>query len=89
VGASRSGPGPTGGGRSVTKRKRVPPPRPSPVRASASYDSTTGPPDGVTWPEDGFEADQYSPAGEVVVFANLFRGLQRRWRRRHQPARET
>jgi hypothetical protein len=67
----------------VTKRKRIPPPRRSLPRPQATYETKKVQPDGVMWPAGGFEADQYSPAGEVVVFANLFRGLQQRWRRRH------
>jgi hypothetical protein len=34
------------------------------------------------WPTGGFEADQYSPAGEVAAFGKLFQGIQRRLRRR-------
>lgn len=37
---------------------------------------------GVMWPTDGFEANQYSPAGEVAAFGRFFQALQRRWRRR-------
>jgi hypothetical protein len=70
-----------GAHRSISKRKRVSPPRPSPARTDTTY-TPSSQPDGVTWPTGGFEANQYSPAGEVVVLANLFRGLQRRWRRR-------
>jgi hypothetical protein len=65
------------GERSRTKRKRIPAPR-----ATFGEDRGYGRPDGVMWPSAGFEANQYSPAGEVAVFASLFQGLQRRWRRR-------
>jgi hypothetical protein len=69
------------GERSITRRVRVAPRRPSPARAATTHDNRVRQPDGMMWPPGGFEADQYGPAGEVVVFADLFRGLQRRWRR--------
>ena len=72
----------TGG--TVTKRKRIPPPRRSLPRPDATYEISKVEPDGVMWPAGAFEADQYSPAGEVVVFGNLFRALHRRWRRRQR-----
>src|SRR5438874_2293085 len=68
---SRQHSSPPTGERSVTKRKRIPAPH-----GSLGNDNGYGPPDGVMWPSAGFEANQYSPAGEVVVFGELFRGLQ-------------
>jgi hypothetical protein len=65
--------------RSVPKRKRIPAPG-----GTFGEDQSFAWPDGVMWPSAGFAANQYSPAGEVVVFASLFRGLQRRWRRRRE-----
>jgi hypothetical protein len=74
-------------GRAVTKRKRVASPPRHPARPNTTYDARSGPPGGVIGPSGGFEPAQYSPAGEGVVFANLFRGLQRRWRKPSQLAR--
>ena len=67
--------------RGIVHRKRVPAPE-DPV-SSEIEGSSQMQPDGVMWPSDGFEADQYSPAGEVTAFANFFQAIQRRWRRRH------
>lgn len=64
----------------IAHRKRVPPP--DNASGSDRAGDPQGVPDGMMWPSDGFEANQYSPAGEVVVFANLFQAIQRRWRRR-------
>lgn len=59
------------------RRKRVPPP-PAP---RLEGEDLTAPP-GMMWPDGGFEADQFSPAGEVLAFSRLFQALKRRWRRR-------
>jgi hypothetical protein len=55
-------------------------PRQPTLRAQGK-DESSGP-SGVMWPTGGFEADQYSPAGEVAAFGKLFQGIQRRLRRR-------
>jgi len=36
-------------------------------------------PDGVMWPTKDYEANQYSPAGEVLAISRFFQGLKRRW----------
>lgn len=67
--------------RGVAHRKRVRGVPRQPVDAEGLYTRGRAHPDGLMWPTEGFEASQFSPAGEVTAFANLFQAVRRRWRR--------
>ena len=65
--------------RKVVRRKRVPPGRGIVTTPRRSEQRSILKPDGVMWPTEGYEADQYSPAGEVLAYSRFFQALKRRW----------